>query len=112
MWWNPSSRTGTKCKRAALDSGSMRAQGGVGGAALAVACALLAAFGATPAHSAGTYTHVICADAATARGVDADGRLPSGMTSTSGHTVGADAPTATRRSRRASAGTGGAGRLG
>src|SRR3954451_20156108 len=81
----------------------MRAQGGVRGAAIAVACALLCA---APAHAAGTYTHVVCADAATGRGVDADGRLPSGMTSTSGHTVGTDAPSATRCSGRASAGTG------
>src|SRR3954471_199370 len=81
----------------------MRAQGGVRGAAIAFACALLAA---APAHAAGTYTHVVCSDAATRRGVDADARLPSGMTSASGHTVGADAPTATRCSGRASAGTG------
>jgi hypothetical protein len=81
----------------------MRAQGGVRGAAIAFACALLAA---APAHAAGNYTHVVCSDAATGRGVDADGRLPSGMTSSSGHTVGADAPTATRCSGRAGAGTG------
>jgi hypothetical protein len=61
---------------------------------------------AAPAHAAGTYTHVVCADASTGRGVDADGRLPSGMTSTSGHTVGADAPTATRCTGRAGASTG------
>src|SRR3954464_2576385 len=81
----------------------MRAQGGVRGAAIAVACALLCA---APAHAAGSYTHVVCADAATGRGVDADGRLPSGMTSTSGHPVGADAPHATRCSGSVSAGTG------
>jgi hypothetical protein len=82
----------------------MRAQGRVGAAAIAFACAL--AVTAASAHAAGTYTHVVCADAATGRGVDADGRLPSGMTSTSAHTVGADAPTATRCSGRASASTG------
>src|SRR4051795_7321235 len=81
----------------------MRAQGGVRGAAIAFACALLAA---APAHAAGTYTHVVCADAATGRGVDADGRLPSGVTIASGHTVGADAATATRCSGAASASTG------
>src|SRR3954467_4921621 len=81
----------------------MRAQGGVRGAAIAVACALLCA---APAHAAGTYTHVVCADAATGRGVGADGRLPSGLTVASGHTVGADAATATRCSGRASASTG------
>src|SRR5262249_10557020 len=65
----------------------MWAQGGVRGAAIAFVCVLL---GAASAHASGTYTHVVCADATTGRGVDADGRLPSGMTSTSGHTVGAD----------------------
>ena len=72
----------------------------------AVAIALLAAVPAAPAHAAGSYTHVVCADAATGGGVDADGRLPSGMTSTSGHTVGADAATATRCSGRVTASTG------
>jgi hypothetical protein len=82
----------------------MRAQGRVGVAAAVFACAL--GFAAAPAHAAGTYTHVVCADAGTGRGVDADGRLPSGMTSTSAHTVGADAPTATRCRGNASASTG------
>jgi hypothetical protein len=82
----------------------MGAQGRVGGAAIVFACAL--AVTAASAHAAGTYTHVVCADAATGRGIDADGRLPSGMTSTSAHTVGADAPSATRCSGRAGASTG------
>ena len=68
--------------------------------------ALFFAIMAAPAHAAGSYTHVVCADAATGNGVDADARLPSGMTSTSGHTVGADAPTATRCRGRANSGTG------
>ena len=71
-----------------------------------VVCALLVVGGAARARAAGSYTHVVCADAATGRGVDADGRLPSGMTIMSGHTVGADAPTATRCSGPASASTG------
>ena len=81
----------------------MRAQGRVWGAV--VACVVLAGVVAAPAH-AGSYTHVVCADAATGRGVDADGRLPSGITSTSAHTVGADAATATRCSGSAGASTG------
>src|SRR3954471_13552950 len=81
----------------------MTGQGGVGGLAIALACLALSA---PTAHAVGTYTHVVCADASTGQGVDADGRLPSGMTSTSGHTVGADSPTATRCSGRASASTG------
>jgi hypothetical protein len=72
---------------------------------LVIACALVAAI-VPSARAAGTYTHVVCADAATSRGVDADGRLPSGMTMTSAHTVGADAPTATHCSGSASASTG------
>jgi MFS family permease len=63
------------CSRTRLGGGftlrRMRAQGRVGGAAIAFACAL--AVTAAPAHAAGTYTHVVCADAATGRGVDADG---------------------------------------
>ncbi len=81
----------------------MPVQGRVRGAVIAFAFALLMA---PPAHAAGTYTHVVCADASTGRGVDADVRLPSGLTITSGHTVGADAATATRCSVRASASTG------
>ncbi len=82
----------------------MGAQGRVGGVVITVA--LLFAGTAAPAHAAGSYTHVVCADAATGNGVDANGRLPSGMTSTSGHTVGADAPTATVCRGRAGSGTG------
>src|SRR3954463_7326065 len=81
-------------------------QGRVRGTAAACALALGTAIGAAPAHAAGSYTHIVCADPATGRGVDADGRLPSGITIASGHTVGADAPTATRCAGTASAGTG------
>src|SRR3954471_7394331 len=81
----------------------MTGQGGVGGLAIALACLALSA---PTAHAVGTYTHVVCADASTGRGVDADVRLPSGLTVASGHTVGADAATATRCSGRASASTG------
>jgi hypothetical protein len=82
----------------------MRAQGRVWG--VVVACVVLGGVGAAPARAAGSYTHLVCADPTTGRGVDADGRLPSGMTSTSGHTVGADAATASRCSGNAGAGTG------
>src|SRR3954470_23605273 len=81
-------------------------QGRVRGTAAAFALALVTAIAAAPAHAAGSYTHIVCADPATGRGVDADGRLPSGITIASGHTVGADAPTATRCAGTASAGTG------
>src|SRR4051794_39124314 len=81
-------------------------QGRVRGTAAAFALALVTAIAAAPAHAAGSYTHIVCADPATRRGVDADGRLPSGITISSGHTVGADAPTATRCNGRASASSG------
>ena len=81
----------------------MPLQGRVRGSGIAFAFALLLA---APAHAAGTYTHVVCADASTGRVVDADVRLPSGLSITSGHTVGAYAATTTRCSGRASAGTG------
>src|SRR3954452_10985550 len=103
MWWKASRRTAMSCTGRVLHSGFMSGQGGVRGAAIALACLALSA---APAHAGGTYTHVVCADSSTGRGVDADGRLPSGMTSSSGHTVGNDAPSATRCSARASAGTG------
>src|SRR3954453_18187299 len=81
-------------------------QGRVRGTAAAFAFALATAVAAAPAHAAGSYTQIVCADPATGSGADADGRLPSGITIASGHTVGAGAPTATRCAGTASAGTG------
>src|SRR3954449_1455703 len=81
-------------------------QGRVRGTAAAFAVALVTAIAAAPAHAARRHTPLVCAAPAPGRGVDADGRLPSGITIASGHTVGADAPTATRCAGTASAGTG------
>ena len=73
-----------------------------------VGAALLAAVvWAAPAHADnGQYTHVLCADPSTGRGVGEDGRMPPGISFLTTHTIGADVPTSARCSGAASAGTG------